>query len=267
MASAPPMLQLDRVCFRYPGARADTLADVSLELERGKTLCVLGGSGGGKTTLFKIMVGVLRPTSGRVVIDGEDTAGMSDRELDRVRLKFGVMFQRGALLNSLTVAENVALPLRHHSKLDKRTIDTAVKIKLHQVGLLDAAYKGVHEISGGMLVRAAIARAMALDPSLLFYDEPSAGLDPITTTRLDSLINELKSSLKVTNVVVTHVLESVARIADRVLMLSRGRVLFDGTYGDFAASEHPVIRQFRHGDVAGPDAGAMSETTFYRWLN
>ena len=150
---------------------------------------------------------------------------MDEKQLNAVRRKFGVMFQLGALLNSMTLAENVALPIEFHTKLDEEVIDAMVKIKLNQVGLREAAEKRPSEISGGMLKRAAIARALARDPKILFYDEPSAGLDPISTTRIDVLINELKNVMKITNVVVTHVMESVRRIADHVVMLDRGRVL------------------------------------------
>src|SRR5262249_27854759 len=150
------------------------------------------GSGGGKSTLLKVMIGNLRPTRGRVILDGDDISKMDEKALNAVRRKFGVMFQLGALLNSMTLAENVALPIEFHTKLGDDVIDAMVKIKLNQVGLREAADRVPSEISGGMLKRAAIARALARDPKILFYDEPSAGLDPISTTRIDVLINEMK---------------------------------------------------------------------------
>src|SRR5690606_34237632 len=157
--------------------------------------------------------------------------------------------------NSMTVAENVALPLEHHTKLDREIIETMVKIKLQQVDLLHAADRRPSAISGGMQKRAAVARALALDPKILFYDEPSAGLDPIATTRIDQRINKLKTTMGMTNVVVTHVMESVQRIADHIIMLDKGRVILDGTLDDLMESEDPRVRQFRTGDLQGPGAG------------
>ncbi|MAG58862.1 MAG: ABC transporter ATP-binding protein [Planctomycetes bacterium] len=198
------------------------LRGVSFDVQRGETLCILGGSGGGKSTLLNVMIGALRATDGEVVIDGQSTRGMKERQFDDVRRKFGVMFQGGALLNSMSIADNVALPIGYHTKLDADTIETMVKMKLYQVDLLHAADRRPSAISGGMQKRAAVARALALDPKILFYDEPSAGLDPIATTRIDELINKLKTTMRMTNVVVTHVMESVQRIADHIIMLDKG---------------------------------------------
>jgi phospholipid/cholesterol/gamma-HCH transport system ATP-binding protein len=242
--------------------KVQVLRGISFSIRRGETACILGGSGGGKSTLLKIMIGVLRPTSGHVLIDGEDIARMRESDLDRVRRKFGVMFQSGALLNSLSVAENVALPLRYHSDLDEETIDTVVKIKLHQVDLLHAADRRPGEISGGMQKRAAVARALALDPRLLFYDEPSAGLDPIATSRLDQLIKGLEKTMMMTSVVVTHVMESVRRIADHVIMLDQGRVILDGDLQDVERCDDPLVQQFLSGELSGPAKGAVSEQEY-----
>src|SRR5436190_3782579 len=186
-----PIIVVENVTLRF--GRVEVLRGVSFQVERNETLCILGGSGGGKSTLLKVMIGNLRPNSGRVILDGEDIVRMDDKQLNPVRRKFGVMFQLGALLNSMSLAENVALPIEFHTKLDEEVIGNMVKIKLNQVGLLTAQEKRPSEISGGMLKRAAIARALARDPKILFYDEPSAGLDPISTTRIDVLINELKN--------------------------------------------------------------------------
>jgi len=244
----------------------EVLRGVSFRVAAGETLCILGGSGGGKSTLLKIMIGAIRPTSGRVVIDGTDIARLRPRQMDEVRRRFGVMFQGGALLNSMTVAENVALPIERHTKLDPDTISTMVKIKLHQVDLTHAHDRLPSELSGGMQKRAAVARALALDPKILFYDEPSAGLDPIATSRIDALVNGLKSSMGITNVVVTHVLESVERIADHVIMLDAGRVALDGTLHDLRASEDPRVKQFRTGDLAGPLGGTTSREIYLKDL-
>lgn len=261
---AAPIIQVENLCKRY--GSIEVLRGVSFEVARGETLCILGGSGGGKSTLLKCMIGVERPTSGRVVIDGEDTSPMTDRQLDAVRRKFGVMFQGGALLNSLTIGENVALPIRYHSRLDDDDIAIMVKMKLHQVDLLHAADRRPSAISGGMQKRAAVARALALDPKILFYDEPSAGLDPIATTRIDQLVNRLKSTMKMTNVVVTHVMESVQRIADHIIMLDKGLVILDGGLDDLMNSDDPLIRQFRTGDLAGPGGGATSTADYVKDL-
>lgn len=242
------------------------LEGVSFSVEPGETLCILGGSGGGKSTLLKTLIGVLRPSSGRVVIDGQDTDGIGPKGWKRLRRSFGVMFQGGALFNSMSIAENVALPLEIHTELDAETISTMVKIKLHQVDLFHAADRRPSEISGGMQKRAAIARALALDPKILFYDEPSAGLDPIATTRIDQLVTRLKETMGMTNIVVTHVMESVRRIADHVIMLDEGRVILDGSLDDLVGSEDPRVRQFLTGDLEGPQAGVDDPREYYRDL-
>jgi len=244
----------------------EVLRGVTFDVKKGETLCILGGSGGGKSTLLKCMIGVEPATEGEVVIDGDDIVGMKEADLDAVRRKFGVMFQGGALLNSMTIAENVALPIGHHTKLDSETIDTMVKMKLHQVDLLHAADRRPSAISGGMQKRAAVARALALDPKILFYDEPSAGLDPIATTRIDHLINKLKTTMRMTNIVVTHVMESVQRIADHIIMLDKGQVILDGTLEDLMNSDDPRIKQFRTGDLAGPGGGVTSTEAYHRDL-
>ena len=169
----PAIIIVESVSKRF--GSTEVLNRISFEVKERETLCILGGSGGGKSTLLKVMIGVLKPTSGTIIIDGEDTRGFNERQWDHVRRKLGVMFQSGALLNSMTVGENVALPLEHHTRLDRDTIATVVKIKLHQVDLLHAADLRPAEISGGMQKRAAVARALALDPKILCYDEPSAG--------------------------------------------------------------------------------------------
>ncbi len=244
----------------------EVLKGISFEVKERETTCILGGSGGGKSTLLKVMIGVLKPTSGTIIIDGEDTRGFNDRQWDHVRRKLGVMFQSGALLSSMTVGENVALPLEHHTRLDRDTIATVVKIKLHQVDLLHAADLRPAEISGGMQKRAAVARALALDPKILCYDEPSAGLDPIATTRLDQLISRLKTTMGMTNVVVTHVMESVQRIADHVVMLDKGKVILDGDLDRLAASDDPRVRQFRTGELDGPAFGTTAPQDYLKDL-
>jgi phospholipid/cholesterol/gamma-HCH transport system ATP-binding protein len=262
--AADPIIIVEDVSLRF--GRIDVLRGVSFQVERNETLCILGGSGGGKSTLLKVMIGNLRPTRGRVILDGDDISKMDERKLNAVRRKFGVMFQLGALLNSMTLAENVALPLEFHTRLSDDVIDAMVKIKLNQVGLREAAEKVPSEISGGMLKRAAIARALARDPKILFYDEPSAGLDPISTTRIDVLINEMKHVMKITNVVVTHVMESVRRIADHVVMLAQGRVIVDGSLHDLQESQDPVVKAFVSGDLEPEAEDAARHAAFFKDL-
>ena len=255
-----PVIDVENVAVRFGDVQV--LHDVSFQVHRGETVCILGGSGGGKSTLLKVMIGILRPTAGRVLIEGQDLWSLSNTEMDELRKRFGVMFQSGALLNSMTVRENVALPLAFHSQLDEETIDTTVKIKLYQVDLLHAADRRPSEISGGMQKRAAVARAMAMDPRILFYDEPSAGLDPIATSRVDQLINNLRDSMRMTSVVVTHVMESVRRIADHLVMLDTGQIILDGTLDDLDRSDDPRVVQFRTGELTGPNTGVVSEQQF-----
>lgn len=242
------------------------LRGISFQARPGQNLCILGASGGGKTTLLKILFGALRPDRGQVLLDGEDIAAMDDRDLDRVRRKFGVMFQGGALLNSLTLAENVALPLQQHTRLDDDTIATMVKIKLHQVDLLHAADKLPADLSGGMLKRASVARALALDPKILFYDEPESGLDPIATNRVDQLINQMRDTMRITNVVVSHTLDSVRRIGDHVLLLEQGSMLLDGTVAELMASDDPRVRRFRTGELEAEEQSSARMQSYFRDL-
>lgn len=248
---AGPIITVDDVCmsFEKGSDSIDVLRGISFALEKGKTVCILGGSGGGKSTLLKVMIGVHTPTRGDVCILGQSIVGLREQEMNAVRKRFGVLFQSGALLNSLTVGENVALPIDAHTKLVPATIDLMVRLKLEQVGLGDACDRLPSEISGGMQKRAGLARAIALDPEIVFYDEPSAGLDPIATTVIDELINEMKRKMGMTNIVVTHVMESVRRIADRVIMLDQGRILLDGTLDDLLNSTDPRIQSFVNGET------------------
>ena len=228
------------------------LKDVNVEVRRGETLVILGGSGSGKSTLLKLMSAGLRATGGRVMIGGEDLCQMSDQRRDEYRKTIGVLFQSGALFNSMTVAENVALPMRELTDLDEETIGLVVKIKLELVGLRDAADRLPAELSGGMKKRAGLARALSLDPQMLFYDEPSAGLDPPTVAGLDMLLNKLRDDLGVTGVVVTHEMESAFRVADRMVLLDGGKFVATGTPQEMKDSDDPLVKQFIHGLTEGP---------------
>ncbi|MEM7352824.1 MAG: ATP-binding cassette domain-containing protein, partial [Acidobacteriota bacterium] len=206
------------------------------------------------------------PDGGSVRVAGTDVYGSSREELQALRRRIGVTFQSGALLNSMSLAENVALPLEYHTELDDETIATMVKIKLQQVGLLEAADLRPAEVSGGMKKRAAVARALAMDPEILFYDEPSAGLDPIATARFDRLINDLKTGMGITSVVVTHEMESVRRIADHVLLQHRGQVLLDGSLDDLLQSTEPRIQRFVDGDLDALAVAPASIAAYHRDL-
>jgi phospholipid/cholesterol/gamma-HCH transport system ATP-binding protein len=225
---------------------------IRLEVIEGETLVILGGSGSGKSTLLRMMIGNVRCDGGDIVAFGKSLSAMTDAELDKYRKSVGVLFQSGALFNSMSVFENVALPLREHTELDDQTIEIMVKIKLEQVGLRQAADKMPAMLSGGMKKRAGLARAMALDPRVLFYDEPSAGLDPVTSAEIDQLIIDLNKKLGVTSVVVTHEMDSAFRIADRMVLLDRGKFIVSGTAAEMRDSKDPLVHQFVHGEAEGP---------------
>ena len=259
-----PMISMRGVSMSYGSRRV--LDRVDLDVHRGEILVLLGGSGSGKTTLLKHVLGLTKPDTGSIRISDVDITTCSPSELASVRRRIGVAFQGGALFNSLSVADNVALPLQELTRLADSTIELMVWMKLKAVGLSDAARLYPPELSGGMRKRAAVARAMALDPDLLIFDEPSAGLDPIVAAGLDELILFLKNTLRITILVVTHELESAFRIADRLAMLHQGRLIAVGTKEQFSGNLHPRIRQFldRQPDaVAAEGAGAFISS--YLW--
>jgi phospholipid/cholesterol/gamma-HCH transport system ATP-binding protein len=235
---------ISAVDLRVSYGEREILHGISFEVSKGETLVILGGSGSGKSTLLRTLVGLARPTSGEVRINGTDISRISERELDAIRKKIGMSFQGGALFESMTVGENVALPLREHTRLDESTVEIMVRMKLEQVGLSGFQDFMPSQLSGGMKKRAAVARALAMDPEILFFDEPSAGLDPIIAAGLDQLILSLKKAYSMTIVVVTHELASAFLIADRMLLIDRGRILAMGTKEELQTSAHPRVRQF-----------------------
>ena len=239
------------------------LDDINLDVYPGEIMVVIGGSGCGKSTLLRHLIGSLNPDQGTVKLFGRDITTMSEAKLNEVRKRFGILFQSAALFNSLTVGENVALPLREHTNLDESTIEIMVKIKLELVGLREHANKMPAQLSGGMKKRAGLARAIALDPQILFYDEPSSGLDPVTSAQIDRLIIDLTKKLRVTSMVVTHQMDSAFTIADRMCMLDKGRILKIGSRQEFEtlrncnpdqlqSEQDKLIRQFLRGDAHGP---------------
>jgi phospholipid/cholesterol/gamma-HCH transport system ATP-binding protein len=237
-----PVISIRGVSMSYGGKRV--LDGVDLDVRRGEILVLLGGSGSGKTTLLKQVLGLAKSDAGSIMMNGVDITRCSPSELGAVRRRIGVAFQAGALFNSMSVEENVALPLRELTRLADSTIKLVVWMKLIAVGLSDAGSLYPTELSGGMRKRAAVARAMALDPEILILDEPSAGLDPIVSAGLDELILFLKRSFGITILVVTHEMESAFRIADRVAMLYQGRLIAVDKKEQFVGQEHPRIRQF-----------------------
>ena len=228
------------------------LDKIRLEVHQGETLVILGGSGSGKSTLLRMMIGNVTIDGGEIIGLGKQLSRMTDEEMAAYRKNIGVLFQSGALFNSMSIADNIALPLREHTDLPDETIEIMVKIKLELVGLREHADKMPSEISGGMKKRAGLARAIALDPKILFYDEPSAGLDPVTSAEIDQLIIDLNHKLGVTSVVVTHEMDSAFRIADRMVLLDRGQFIVSGTPDEMRNSTDPLVRQFVHGLTTGP---------------
>src|SRR5947207_77383 len=228
------------------------LNDISFNVHRGETLVIMGGSGCGKSTLLRHMIGSMKPTAGSVKLFGEEITGMKEREIERVRLRFGMLFQSGALLASLTVGENVALPLFQHTKKSPDEIEQIVKQKLEIVGLTGFEDLKPDEISGGMKKRVGLARALALDPELLFSDEPTSGLDPIMTAVVDELTLNLTKGTHMTAVVVSHDMTSAFRIATRLIMLGHGPIVAQGTPDEIRNSSNPEVQQFIHGRADGP---------------
>jgi phospholipid/cholesterol/gamma-HCH transport system ATP-binding protein len=253
-ASGPPKfaIQVEGVTKAFDGRVV--LDSINLDVIEGETLVIMGGSGSGKSTLLRLMIGNERADGGNIVIGhfNKNLCRMRDAEIEDYRRSIGVLFQSGALFNSMSVADNVALPLREHTDLPEETIQIIVKMKLEQVGLREDSEKMPAMLSGGMKKRAGLARAIALDPKVLFYDEPSAELDPVTSAQIDQLIIDLNRKLGVTSVVVTHEMDSAFRIADRMVLLDRGKFIVSGTPAEMRDSTDPLVRQFVHGLIDGP---------------
>jgi phospholipid/cholesterol/gamma-HCH transport system ATP-binding protein len=230
--------------LRVKYGEREILHGINFDVVPGETLVILGGSGSGKSTLLRTLVGLERPSAGEICIKGQDLAKTSATEMDEIRKKIGMSFQGGALFGSMTVGENVALPLREHTRLEDSTIEIMLRLKLQQVGLEGFEYYTPSQLSGGMKKRAAVARALAMDPEILFFDEPSAGLDPIIAAGIDQLILELKRAFRMTIIVVTHELASAFLIADRMVLIDKGTIVAIGTTEEMRSSTQPRVRQF-----------------------
>lgn len=241
-----PIIEVNHVFTRF--GEAVVHADVSLSIQRGEVFAIAGGNGCGKSTLLREIVGLLTPSSGSIRLFGLDSSALEEYNGRSIHRRFGVMFQQGALFSSLTLAENVAVPLREYTSMSARLIREIVAVKIAMVGLPpDSAGKYPSELSGGMRRRAALARAIVMDPELVFLDEPTAGLDPVIAAGFDDLVLSLKRLLGLTVVMVTHDLDSLWRIADRVAILGNGKVLGIGTMQALSESDDPAVRGYFHG--------------------
>ncbi len=254
------MITVRNVVKRY-GSRT-VLNGVSFTAEARKVTYVFGTSGGGKSTLLKAMIGAVRPDSGSVLFNDQDISSARGADRDRIRRRFGMLFQHGALISSLSVGENVALPMREHTELDDNIVRIMVKMKLELVGLRDFEDLMPSQLSGGMQKRVALARALALDPEVVFFDEPTSGLDPVMTSVITKLIADLNRLLGITCVIVTHAVEEAMRTADRIVVLYMGKVLAEGSPQEIRASADPLVQQFITGSPDGPIAFRASSRDY-----
>jgi phospholipid/cholesterol/gamma-HCH transport system ATP-binding protein len=263
-----PVIEV-RDLVREFGSRR-VLDGVSFTVHKGETFIIMGGSGCGKSTLLRHIIGSLRPTSGSIRLFGQEITSLSHQQMDKIRRRFGMLFQTGALFQSMTVGENVALPLLEHSRVDPSIVDLVVKMKLELVGLTGFEDLKPSEISGGMKKRVGLARALALDPELLFSDEPTAGLDPVMTAVVDELTMNLTRNLGMTAVVVTHDMTSAFRIASRMIMLGtgefQGKIIAQGTPEEILADPNPWLQQFIRGEADGPIPLKLSKDDYIKRL-
>ena len=248
------LVEFKQVTFAYPGAKGDRviLKDLSLSVPRGKVTALMGASGGGKTTVLRLIGGQQKASTGNVLFDGQDVGGMAQTALYAARRRMGMLFQFGALFTDLSVFDNVAFPLREHTDLSPELIRDIVLMKLDAVGLRGARELMPSEISGGMARRVALARAIVLDPELIMYDEPFAGLDPISLGTAAQLIRQLNDTLGITSIVVSHDLEETFRIADQVIILANGGIAAQGSPHEVMNSTDPLVHQFVNAQREGP---------------
>jgi len=251
------LIELRNVYKRF--GKLLVLNHVNLSIEQGRCLVVIGASGSGKSVMLKHIVGLLKPDEGEVWFDGRRIDNLSEREMVAVRQQFGFLFQMGALFDSMTVEENVSFPLVEHTTKSKEEINRLVGHKLAMVGLPETRRKMTGELSGGQRKRIALARAIALEPRVILYDEPTTGLDPIRADVINELIIKLQRELKVTSVVVTHDMHSAFKVADRIVMLYQGNFIFDGTVEQIQASADPIIQHFVRGEASEEELASLDE--------
>ncbi|MBQ1868272.1 MULTISPECIES: ABC transporter ATP-binding protein [Selenomonas] len=238
------MIRLVDVCKSF--GDKEVLHHINLTIEDGETLAIIGGSGSGKSTLLRLLIGLIRPTSGEIWIGDTEISRLSEAELDKVRLHMGMVFQYSALFDSMTVGDNVAFGLREHTDMPEKEVQRIVEEKLNLVGLENVAHRMPNELSGGMKKRVSLARAIAFEPEIVFYDEPSSGLDPIMTEKIDELISHTQQALNVTSVVVTHDMASACRIADRIAMVYEGELIAVDTVENFKNIRDERVQAFFH---------------------
>ena len=239
------MIKMIDVCKSFNGQKV--LDHLNLEIERGKITVIIGQSGGGKSVLIKHIIALIQPDAGRILVDGVDITGLDDKRLNELRKKFGMLFQEAALFDSMNVGQNVAFPLFEHTRYSKMDIDRIVDEKLLQVGLENVSHKMPAELSGGMRKRVGLARALALDPQIILFDEPTTGLDPIMCDAIDRLILETQQRTNATCVVISHDIESTFKIAHQIAMLYKGKIIQTGTPDDIRGSSNPVVKNFIEG--------------------
>ena len=250
MSDKKVAISIQNLVKSFDGRRV--LDGINLEIYQGETFVIMGGSGCGKSTLLRHMSGAIKPDSGKILFGDKDLTKLNEEEMEKIKRRFGMSFQSAALIDYMTVEENVSLPLREHTKLDPKIISVIVKMKLNVVGMQGYEHLLPSMLSGGMKKRVGLARAIAMDPEVVFYDEPTAGLDPVVCAVVDQLILDLNKKLLLTSIVVTHNMESVFRIADRVAMLHQGKVLQVATPQEIKNSPNPIVQQFIRGDIDGP---------------
>ena len=245
-----PIIRLSGVTKRF--GDQEVLRGLDLAVEAGSVSVIIGKSGGGKSVLLKHVIGLMQPDSGTVTVDGEAIQDMNERRLNTVRRKFGLLFQEAALFDSMDVFENVAFPLREHTRLTRAEVRDTVEAKLAAVGLSGMGYKMPSELSGGMRKRVGLARAIALDPKIVLFDEPTSGLDPVVGATINELITRTRDEFGATCVVISHDIQATMSIADTVHMLYEGTIIASGTPGEIQASADPVVQQFIQGKAEGP---------------